>query len=1089
MGSILDSHNATLSKAYPWALSAPALAWNNIECSNCDKVALADELNAAGFLEEMFLENIDVATLSCETCDNPPSYNDPLHAGGPVGSGWENYQSQWQIESTGSVCAWDLTDNSLPPFRIAVVDQSIDLDHPDLIGKVETVWDHPDWEKNGQHGTVIVGPVIASINNNEGIAGSCDVCEVDLFAVRHDDPGSGYGEDVLKGTMEALRRGYKIVNVSFSSFGGSAAIAEAEARGAIISTGSGTNSTSQFSSYQASSNVLVSGSTRFSSPLGPGVQPDPELENLGFIDFLAPGNTMVRTEDPDVYVNGEGGVYYNPGGSVTSSVATMYLSGALGMLMHADTDDCFSPVQLAEFLKQTACTDLFGYDPNDHGAGHINVYAAIQAMQEASEIDGTPTYIDDAVTLVNEQRFYTGNVIIREGGSLTVQNSTLHFHEGFGIIVEDDGVFIATDSELQNNSCTSTFWTGIWVDGNAFKQGHVSSAPSASLSGTTVRNAKTGIQDYGQTLRAHNQGVISIESSTFENCRTAISSSDPIVAPLISSNEIRIDDDYPHAVREHVGIKLLYSNVGQVTQLSSNIFEDLRSDKEVGGTAIYVLDASFSVIDETKITGYLYGVKAFLGRIDNHLATVRDCESFNTTVSTWITGYNNPQVINNTFEAKSEDIYIDRFADPIPVQGIRMELCRRHTVEGNTITGEQLGFAKTHGVVIIGCLVSTSRDAVYNNTVIGCNYGMWSEGINSGSDNIEGLCYECNTFNGCERDIDSKAGATIALRQQGLEDGFTASAGNVFGSDLMQFASRGNDVDYFRVNPSEEPDPSFRVNPEFTPISNNCLPIFGFTGGEEPPCEGVEFEVLDTDRQTIEHYYAGGSTSEEEALIALSEFNRRYVMFTREYIDEVDECENGSLEEWEQVIQTSAPWMPLDETLIAIYEGDFSSAITRIEGLEPLTVQAEVDQLIGLIELAQDIEESSTDAEAEAAVTNANLTAYLTESETGQSYAQTLARATAEFFGLAAYEARLSDPTTTEQGGDSQPLVLSTPFELQDVTIYDALGRQIAKPNQGNYLTIDGLNESLKSQPNGIYYIQGTDDQGLIQTITVSNVK
>ena len=240
LGSILDSHNATLSKAYPWALSAPALAWNNIECSNCDKVALADELNAAGFLEEMFLENIDVATLSCETCDNPPSYNDPLHAGGPVGSGWENYQSQWQIESTGSVCAWDLTDNSLPPFRIAVVDQSIDLDHPDLIGKVETVWDHPDWEKNGQHGTVIVGPVIASINNNEGIAGSCDVCEVDLFAVRHDDPGSGYGEDVLNGTMEALRRGYKIVNVSFSSFGGSAAIAEAEARGAIISTGSGT---------------------------------------------------------------------------------------------------------------------------------------------------------------------------------------------------------------------------------------------------------------------------------------------------------------------------------------------------------------------------------------------------------------------------------------------------------------------------------------------------------------------------------------------------------------------------------------------------------------------------------------------------------------------------------------------------------------------------------------------------------------------------------------------------------------------------------------------------------------------------------
>ena len=117
------------------------------------------------------------------------------------------------------------------------------------------------------------------------------------------------------------------------------------------------------------------------------------------------------------------------------------------------------------------------------------------------------------------------------------------------------------------------------------------------------------------------------------------------------------------------------------------------------------------------------------------------------------------------------------------------------------------------------------------------------------------------------------------------------------------------------------------------------------------------------------------------------------------------------------------------------------------------------------------------------------MTAYLSESELAQSYAQTLARASAESFGLVAYEARLPDLANSGNGGNSQPLVIPTPYELQDVTIYDALGRQIAKPNSGSYLTISSLNEALSTQPNGIYYVSGVDEQGSLQTIAVSNVR
>ncbi|MFK8056782.1 MAG: S8 family serine peptidase [Saprospiraceae bacterium] len=1108
IASILSSHSATLEVTYTEATTPGLLSWRTLNCSSCDKVEVLDELMGTG--EFIFwYQNYGNVASECGDCPNPDPITDPLVNGsqGFVQQDTMDYllaeNTSWQITSTGAACAWPLTDNSIAPFAVAVVDTEIDEDHPDLVGRVEEVWRYTD--SNGipcsctaSHGTQVTSIIVAGINNGIGTSGVCDVCTVDNYVVPNRDIPWNIG------IIAAINDGQRVINASRywrNQPDGSIGLAlidiieAVEAAGAILVLSTSFNATrgnnQNAPQTQTTPGIIVVATTVI---LDDG-RINEYWKNLDgpTVDLLAPGRFVVRALNPDL----NGGREYGIGQG--GSLAQPFVAAAAGMLLHSFP--CLSPGEVEDLIVEGADADcLIWHNPNRHGGGHLNIAQSLSLAAAAVAANQDPVIISDVTTITDETIYYNNNLIVTGGGNLVVSNSTLRFAEGYGIIVEEDGGFTAFGSTFENNPCKGEYWSGISTDGNAFIKGNVNSPPGAYLLGSTVRNARTGVKDFGQSFRAHNKGAISVVSSVFENCLTSIASSDPDQAPDITYNTIRVDDDYPHAVQEHIGVKLTYGDPGQVTQLGSNVFEDLRSNKEVGGTAISVVDASFNVGTAvgpagnaggaTTITGYLHGIKAFQGGLKNHLATVRGCESYNTTVSAWLIGYNNPQVINNTFEAMSEDIYMDRYADPIPVQGIRIEFCRRHTVEGNTVNAAQLGFAKTYGVVVIGDLVTATRDAVYNNTLNGCNYGMLALEENGGTDNISGLCYECNTFNGCEEDIRAKG--TIASFQIGRETGGIASAGNVFESLNMQFASEMTLTTYFGVNQNEQPNPSFQVTAATTQNSNSCLPISGVAGGEEPPCEDVDVVALDVDRQTVKDYFQSGTTSEEQALIALAEYNRKYVMYAREYIDEVDGCENGSVVEWENTIKTAAPWEPLDETLVEVYQGDFVSAGTKLQGLVGLIGPTEVSRLSTMLSLAEDVQASSTDGELAAAFTTANLTAFLSESELNQSYSQGLARAAAASYGLSNYEARLPEPSSDDEGGnadDIQSLVLPTPFELQDVRIFDALGRQVVSPNTGTYLTIEGLNQSLSTQPSGIYYIRGSDDQGLIQTVSVSNVK
>lgn len=137
---------------------------------------------------------------------------------------------QWGLDMIGAPAAWRVSTGA--GTTIAIVDSGIDLDHPDLAGKVV---DHVEClgkpctsgstagrDKNG-HGTHVAGIAAAATNNGEGVAGvapdarllivkaleqSCDVTGC---------TASGNATDVAAAIAYAADKGAAVINLSLGN--------------------------------------------------------------------------------------------------------------------------------------------------------------------------------------------------------------------------------------------------------------------------------------------------------------------------------------------------------------------------------------------------------------------------------------------------------------------------------------------------------------------------------------------------------------------------------------------------------------------------------------------------------------------------------------------------------------------------------------------------------------------------------------------------------------------------------------------------------------------------------------------------------
>lgn len=310
------------------------------------------------------------------------SSNDPL------------FSNQWPLNTSNGINvenAWQITEGS-SKIKIAVIDEGVDLNHPDLTGNLLSGFDPTGNNTNGgqllgeSHGTACAGIIGASKDNGIGISGVSPKCKIIPVHVSF---GNNSQIQWFADAIEwAWQNDADIISNSWKISPPSSAVTIAinnavnngrNGLGSIIVVASG-NDTSSVSYPANLPNVIAVGASSNN-----GVK---ELySNYGSeLDVVAPGgNSNIYTTD----ITGSDG--YDPGNYTSSfsgtSAACPHAAGVLGLILSVNR--CLT-WQEAKSILELSCDKVGGYcytttsnHPNGTwnnkmGYGRINAFKAVQ---------------------------------------------------------------------------------------------------------------------------------------------------------------------------------------------------------------------------------------------------------------------------------------------------------------------------------------------------------------------------------------------------------------------------------------------------------------------------------------------------------------------------------------------------------------------------------------------------------------------------------------------------------------------------------------------------------------------------------------
>ena len=308
--------------------------------------------------------------------------------------------------------AWDIEQGS-ESVVVAVLDSGIDLDHPDLKGKV---WSNPrEIENNGidddndgciddfygcsfvtangsdpscaapgqnlikddhGHGTFVSGIIAAQGNNGLGVIGTAPGVRVMPVKIL-DCTGGGTASQAALGLLYAARLGARVANVSFGAEGESLTLVNAmreahDKYGMVIVAPTG-NSGRRGVSFPARlrETIAVASSGTALDPLARSSFSDWGAE----VRVAAPGLNVVSTvpmEHCSAWRCAEGQPYAIASGT---SFAAPIVSGLAALLISRTPN--LSPDAVARIISSTAQPLPDGDTPNWDGAGRIRMRVAL----------------------------------------------------------------------------------------------------------------------------------------------------------------------------------------------------------------------------------------------------------------------------------------------------------------------------------------------------------------------------------------------------------------------------------------------------------------------------------------------------------------------------------------------------------------------------------------------------------------------------------------------------------------------------------------------------------------------------------------
>lgn len=326
------------------------------------------------------------------------------------------YSSQWGMAKIGMPSAWDVTLGS-SGVKIAIVDTGVDLNHPDLAGRIDTAndWDFINndavADDDQGHGTHCAGIAAASTNNGlyvSGVAPQCSILPIKVLG-----PSGGTNSQVADGIRWAANQGADIISLSLEGPAYSTVLDEAVQYAAgldcVIVAATGNQSTYGVSYPARLANVIAVGSTTSADARSSFSNYGPE------VDLCAPGSDILST----TY---DGGTGYMSG----TSMATPHVAGVAALVRSLNPS--WTRTQVEQQLTSTAL-DL-GQTGRDiyYGSGRIDAAAALGGTAPPpppvgdNDIPGVPAVSSPISGSVNstDDRYDVYRIPLTTGQTLTL---------------------------------------------------------------------------------------------------------------------------------------------------------------------------------------------------------------------------------------------------------------------------------------------------------------------------------------------------------------------------------------------------------------------------------------------------------------------------------------------------------------------------------------------------------------------------------------------------------------------------------------------------------------------------------------------
>ncbi|WP_299818701.1 S8 family serine peptidase [uncultured Pontibacter sp.] len=284
---------------------------------------------------------------------------------------------------------------------LAIVDDAVLSTHPDLAANIDLAksYDVADKDSNTRppssgvnqanpdrfsHGTHCAGIAGAVTNNNVGIASVSNnlVSIIGVKCTTDNTPNTRSIERGTDGIIYAISQGARVVSMSYGGTGFSQTVQniinEGTANGVVFVAAAGNDNIETKHYPAAYDNVIAVASTDASDLKS-------SFSNYGtWVDISAPGSGILSTVTAN---DGTNGAYTSYNGT---SMSTPMVAGMVALMLSENPN--LTPQAITQILKATA-DPLEGVAGQSAalagklGAGRINAYKAIQAIQGVTNVD------------------------------------------------------------------------------------------------------------------------------------------------------------------------------------------------------------------------------------------------------------------------------------------------------------------------------------------------------------------------------------------------------------------------------------------------------------------------------------------------------------------------------------------------------------------------------------------------------------------------------------------------------------------------------------------------------------------------------